>query len=143
MLRTLRRSTFAPTLRRLLAVLLGLCVSVAFAEPVLADSCDGDAPATAIGLHAGEIAARAGDVTPQPAALGASGEETSQSKGAPEHAVHLCHCAHTHGSTLTPRVAVPDRLVIVSVAPTAHGDRLPPSVTGEPQLRPPLALTAA
>lgn len=141
MLRTLRRSSHAPLLRRLLAVLLGVCVSVTITEPMFADSCDSDANAAQDAIHAASGAALG--------ALRAAGMEargdvgSSPSRDVPEHAVHLCHCAHVHGSTLSARTIMPDRLVVVSTAPASHPDRVPPSATTEPQLRPPRAERAA
>lgn len=58
------------------------------------------------------------------------------------HAIHLCHCAHTHGSTLTSRDIIVDRVQAVAVVVTSQSDRIPPSVRSEPQLRPPRTLIA-
>lgn len=141
MLRTLRRSTHAPLLRRLLAVLLGVCVSVTIAEPVFADSCDSDAIAAQDGMHAARRAA-VGDTT----ATGAIARDDSGSPGSrdvPEHAVHFCHCAHSHGSTPTARIGMPERIAFISAEPTPLLERRLASVTTEPQLRPPRAEGAA
>lgn len=136
MLRAIRCSPLAPTVRRLLAVLLLVCVSVAFAEPMIADSCDEDAQRSDV---AGEVSGMAS------AAMSALGREPAPQPGpsAPEHSLHLCHCTHVHGSTLTARHSVVERLQIVNTVRVTRSDRLPPSVIGEPQLRPPRLLRAA
>jgi hypothetical protein len=135
MLHALRRSPLAPTLRRLLAVLLGLCVSVTVAEPLIADPCDDPPAALAVGTTAPASAA----ATVVAVDLGSESGTTS----APDqHTMHLCHCAHTHGVTLTARHALPNRVEALTTAVSGQSDRLPSSVVGEPQIRPPRVLSA-
>lgn len=136
MLRTLRRSSLAPTLRRLIAVLLGLCVSLAFAEPMIADECeDGVAP---VAVEAG-----IGHKYAMAALKGVGSQSEPDRSTIPDgHTLHLCHCAHAHGGTLTARHAVTDRVRAVAVVVSSLSDRIPPSVVGEPQLRPPRVLAA-
>jgi hypothetical protein len=104
MLLTLRRS--APALRRFLAVLSALCVSVALAELMIAATLD-------------------------------SGTHRERSTVPDGHTIHLCHCGHAHNSTPTNRQHVPEPPHVMHLAFTAQSDRLPPSVVGERQLRPP------
>lgn len=137
MLRSLRRSTLAPTLRRLMAVLLAFCVSVAVAEPMIADSCDEDAQR----LEA--PTALAGTASAGMVAVSAAPASPTDPTGTPQHAFHLCHCAHAHGSTLTVQHDVAARLHLVAVVLAGRSDRRPPSVFQEPQLRPPRVLGAA
>ena len=136
MLRTLRRSSLSPSLRRLIAVLLGLCVSVAFAEPMTADRCEDVVPQLMVGTSAGEG-------FPQAVLMGVDSKSQPDRSQIPDgHALHLCHCAHAHGGTLTTRHTIPDRIQTVAVAVASHSDRIPPSAIGDPQLRPPRALIA-
>jgi hypothetical protein len=137
MLRSLRRCTLAPTLRRLMAVLLAFCVSVAFAEPMIVDSCDEDAPRS----EAPSVVTEMGSAGML--ALGAAPASPTDPTGTPQHAFHLCHCSHAHGSTLTARHDIAERVQLVVVVLAGRSDRRPPSVFQEPQLRPPRVLGAA
>ncbi len=136
MLRTLRRTSLAPTLRRLIAVLFGLCLSASFAEPMIADQCDEVTTQLSADASSGGIA-------PQAVVMRTDSESPRDGPTVPDgHTLHLCHCAHAHGSTLTTRHSIPDRMRAVVVARARQSDRLPPSVIGEPQLRPPRVLAA-
>ena len=128
MLLTLRRS--APALRRFLAVLSALCVSVALAELMIADACGEAVP------QFQSAAVDAGPSGPDAATLD-SGTHRERSTVPDGHTIHLCHCGHAHNSTPTNRQHVPEPPHVMHLAFTAQSDRLPPSVVGERQLRPP------
>ncbi len=136
MLRTLRRTSLAPTLRRLIAVLFGLCLSAAFAEPMIADQCDEVTTQLTTVVSAGSGVM-------QKVALDANSESPRDGTTVPDgHTLHLCHCAHAHASTLTTRHTMSDRVRAVVVLMASRSDRRPQSVTREPQLRPPRVLAA-
>lgn len=130
MLRALRTSFMALAFRRCIATVLALCVCMAFAEPLLADSCDDDAKS---------VSAQTQTV------IGAAGQTTnSVPLSAPAgHAIHVCHCVHSHVAPLGFRqqlAAVTEYPVNVRVL---NSDTTPPSVVQEPQLRPPRSLSVA
>lgn len=120
-----------------MAVLLAFCVSVAFAEPMIVDSCDEDAPRS----EAPSVVTEMGSAGML--ALGAAPASPTDPTGTPQHAFHLCHCSHAHGSTLTARHDIAERVQLVVVVLAGRSDRRPPSVFQEPQLRPPRVLGAA
>ena len=132
MLRLLRPSGSTPTLRRLVAALLVLMMGVACAEPLLADTCDGDAPRDHGAANTG------GDVI---GAADAPGSSTGDR--VPAHAVHVCHCTHAHGGTLADGYVITTRTRPVARASDSRSDRLPPSPALEPHLRPPAPPHAA
>ncbi len=133
----LRRSSCAPLLRRLMAAMLGLCLTVAGAEQWLADPCTDDGRA-AVAFGTGDTRGTGAlvmmDVDPQSAPGTTSAPD--------QHTIHLCHCAHGHGGTLATRHGPSDRLEIGATVVSGQSDRLPPSVALEPQLRPPRVLIA-
>ena len=134
MLRTLRRTSLAPTLRRLIAVPFGLCLSAVFAEPMIADQCDEVTTQLTADASSGGIA-------PPAVVMRADSESPRDGSTVPDgHTLHLCHCAHAHGSTLTTRHTIPVRVDAVTVVMARESDGIPPSVIGEPQLRPPRLL---
>ena len=136
MLRSLRRTSLALTLRRFIAVLIGLCLSAAVAEPMIADQCDEVTTQASANASSGSVVTQTVDVH-------VDSESTRNGTTVPDgHVLHLCHCAHAHSSTLTARHTIPDRVRTVVVVMASESDRRPPSVTGEPQLRPPRVLTA-
>ena len=145
MLRVLRPSGRPTALRRLVAALLWSVLGLTFgAEPLLADACDGDAPAAAVAAvvpHSdGPLLAGVPDAT----GISASDAPTSPADdGGPEHAVHVCHCTHAHGGTLADGYAVTARTRPVTTAVCWCPDRLPPSPAREPHLRPPVLPHAA
>lgn len=137
MLRTLRHSSSVPTLRRLLAAVLALCVSVAFAEPMIADDCDG-ASRSAMVLHAGDVDAAAAQLM----SVVGSDTPSDDAPASDQHTVHLCHCAHAHVGTLADVHTILEDVQMVSEIMVREAAQIPPSVSGEPQLRPPRLLTA-
>ena len=151
MFRLLRPSGSTPTLRRLVAALLVLMMGVACAEPLLADTCDGDAPREVVaGLlpHANEqaVIARAdlGAATAGGDVIGAADAPgSSTGDRVPAHAVHVCHCTHAHGGTLADGYVITTRTGPVARASDSRSDRLPPSPALEPHLRPPAPPHAA
>lgn len=178
MLRLLRRSGSPSALRRLVAFVLGVVLLASCVEPLLADSCDGDAPratadavlphvdgagmtaagrpgpavayatayevASAVANEVANVPARIGgmDVAPAADTLDAPDARPGGDR-TPEHAVHVCHCTHAHGGTLTDRYTLGTRTGPVARAVDARSDRLPPSPALEPQLRPPALPHAA
>ena len=139
MLRFLRPSRHLPLLRRLVAALLWSVLGLTMgAEPLLADACDGDAPAAAAAAvvpHTdGSVVANVLGAT----RIGGTDAPARAPDGSgPEHAVHVCHCTHAHGGTLTGGYALADRTRPVTSAVCRCPDRLPPSPALEPHLRPP------
>jgi hypothetical protein len=111
MLRFLRPSRHLPLLRRLVAALLWSVLGLTMgAEPLLADACDGDAPAAAAAAvvpHTdGPVVANVLGAT----RIGGTDAPARAPDGSgPEHAVHVCHCTHAHGGTLTGGYALADR----------------------------------
>ena len=109
MLRFLRPSRHLPLLRRLVAALLWSVLGLTMgAEPLLADACDGDAPAAAAAAvvpHTdGPVVANVLGAT----RIGGTDAPARAPDGSgPEHAVHVCHCTHAHGGTLTGLVQGP------------------------------------
>ena len=62
-------------------------------EPLFADTCDGDAPAAVVATVASHADLPAPALTASRGPLDSGGPA-----GVPvDHAVHLCHCTHTHG----------------------------------------------
>jgi hypothetical protein len=107
----------ASTPRRLAALAALLALGVFTSEPLVADVCDADGRGATWTL------------TPQAPAPG---------NAAPQHAVHVCHCAHGHaGSVASAQDAVAAPAVTASIAAPA-----PAAVRGPvspPRLRPPIA----
>lgn len=97
----------------------------ASAEAIIADACDGDAGGrVAVGTADGACVVRAN--------VPAGGPD------APSHAIHVCHCVHTHNGSVTAPFAV--------VVPSSHlarqtsvPGRLPPNRSLQPPQRPPLS----
>ena len=153
MLRALRTSVMALALRRCIAMVLTLCVCVAFAEPGLADSCDADA--TALRTQAASVQAASGQAgvsEVEPLQSGAQtaveivADRTSSSipaPSAPIHDIHVCHCVHAHVAPLGRRQMLSTVPTYPGLVRAMHSDRTPPSVVQEPQLRPPRALSVA
>lgn len=135
MLRTLRLSSSALTLRRLLAVLLAMCVSVAFVEPMIADGCDDVVTRVTNATHEGD----AGTVSL--VAVVDSDTPRNDAPASDQHTVHLCHCAHAHVGTLADGHTIHEDVEMMSESVVRHAGQIPPSVSGEPQLRPPRELT--
>ncbi|GLC28184.1 hypothetical protein [Roseisolibacter agri] len=155
MLRTLHRPGSPSALRRLLAFVLGVVLLAGCVEPLLADSCDGDAPQavaaavlphvdsplvrTAVaGLSGPAVAAaprgNAGiDVIAADLPGGRSGDDR-----APTHVVHVCHCTHAHAvspaTAEAPQVPRADHGRRLSDGPWSLLERALP-----PRLRPPIA----
>lgn len=139
MLPILRPSPRLSSLRRLVAALLWSVLGLTLgAEPLLADACDGDAPAAAVAavvphtdgpLLAGVLGATGITATEAPAG--------SEDGSSPEHSIHVCHCTHAHGATLTGGYVITARTRPVTTAVCRCPDRLPPSPALEPRLRPP------
>ena len=108
--------------RRACGWLLLLALTLVCVEPLLADSCDGDASAGR------EIATQTG---------GGSETPSPRQPEPPIHRAHLCHCAHVHvglpgfASAILVRAEIDLRV-------NALGDRVPLSPAVEPPLRPPL-----
>lgn len=154
MLRALRQAGSTTALRRLMALVLGVVLLAGCVEPLLADSCDGDAPrATADAASARvdgavPLTGSVGGVPADPSVRAeltvadASADGTSSDR-APEHAVHVCHCTHAHGGALSDRYALSTRTRPVAREVHSRSDRVPPSPALEPQLRPPAPLHAA
>jgi hypothetical protein len=133
MLRALRRSTPDPMLRRLMALLLGVCVSVMLAEPLIADQCDDLVSQSA-------TAGNAGGLTKRVVSVGVDRSPQSTDSEIPDgHALHLCHCSHVHSVTLATGQHITDRVDITDTTIVGHSVRLPSSVVVEPQRRPPRA----
>ena len=111
-----------PLARRLIAQLLLIFFGFFTAETVIADSCDGDASASALSISDSSAPDR-----------------SSESGGSvPAHAVHVCHCAHAHAGSLRAADSSDDS----SVSPQqVDGESVPTpmSTTPEPRLRPPVA----
>lgn len=108
--------------RRLIAAMLLVCASVTLVEPVFADSCDGDyatRPASAASMHAD------------------GGATIPSHDGIPGHAVHVCHCSHVHGVVVRAAQSALQPMSLVDVARVLVDVELPPSISQEPQLRPP------
>jgi hypothetical protein len=163
MLHVLRRSGSPSALRRLVAFVLGVVLLAGCVEPLLADSCDGDAPRATAGAvlpHVdGAVVTAAGRSGPAVAYAVAnvparnSGMDVVTAVDAPdrrpggdrtpEHAVHVCHCTHAHGGALSDRYALDTRTRPVARKVDSRSDRLPPSPALEPQLRPPALPHAA
>lgn len=152
MLRTLRLSGRPTALRRLLAALLWSVLGLTFgAEPLLADVCDGDAPAAAVAAlvphtDGATLAGTAGALPSTASVASVAAAEAPAGPvdgGGPEHAVHVCHCTHAHGSTLADGYAIRASTRPVTTAVCWCADRLPPSPALEPQLRPPVLSHAA
>lgn len=155
MLRIQHRSGSPSALRRLVAFVLGVVLLVGCVEPLLADSCDGDAPqavAVAVLPHVDSPLVRAGvaglsgpAIAEAPTGSAGSAVIAADLPGGrsgddrvPTHVVHVCHCTHTHA--VSPATAeAPPR------PPADHGRRLsdgPWSLLEralQPRLRPPIA----
>ena len=162
------RSGWTRRLHRALAVLVACSLALFQAESLIADVCDGDAtPAERVALarplsdlpvgadeasatQHGEAAGN--DVVRSAARLASRGARSrvdvvsaaptspEQSGGAvPVHAVHTCHCVHTHAGVLPRLDAVYVTVVATTTGVPALRSLAPPSVTRQPRLRPPLA----
>lgn len=155
MLRIQHRSGSPSALRRLVAFVLGVVLLVGSVEPLLADSCDGDAPQAVAGAvlpHVDSplvriaIAGLSGPAVAE-APTGSAGIDVigadlpggrSGDDRAPTHVVHVCHCTHTHAVS-------PATTGAPQGPPADHGPRLsdgPWSLLEralQPRLRPPIA----
>ena len=138
-----------------MAFVLGLVLLAGCVEPLLADSCDGDAPrdvAAAVLPHVDGALAEAAAGVPGSAVTDVPARTVStdgivtadatdgRARGdrAPEHAVHVCHCTHAHGGALPDRYALEMRMHPVTREVGSRSDRLPPSPALELHLRPPV-----
>ena len=87
-----------------------------------------------------------GSTSPAPTSATAAAVDPGPGSGttsAPDqHEMHLCHCAHAHGGTLTTQHVLPGRLDALATAVSGKSDRLPSSVVGEPEGRPPRVQSA-
>lgn len=108
--------------RRFVGALLMLAVALSLAEPLLADTCDGDGEALQV-MSASPV--------------GSPSAPDSGSPGAPVHGAHLCHCTHVHGGLPGIAFATPDADSVFQRPPRMKTSApLAPAV--EPRLRPPL-----
>ena len=105
--------------RRLAALLMLVATAAASAEAIVPDACDGDGAALRVMVSSADFSTEA--------PLGPL----------PSHALHLCHCSHTHaGATIAARksgVALPPAETLARAdesCPTGH--------VVEPPLRPPV-----
>lgn len=158
MLRVLRRPGSIVALRRLMAFVLGVVLLAGCVEPLLADSCDGDAPRAAAstvvahteggllvaGRIAGAVAGLRSGVSPSGDVIAADvSSGGTRNEQAPQHSVHVCHCTHAHGGALSDRFVLSTRTHPVAREGHERSDRLPPSPALEPHLRPPVLPHAA
>ena len=105
--------------RRLIGVFMILGFGALATEPLIADACDGDAPAS--------VAIAAQHEGPPPPGSGAPSG----------HTVHVCHCAHAHGYVLVTNEGTTAAAVLkAAVVFTAS---LPTDPSLDLQLRPPIA----
>ena len=116
----LSRPKILASLRRSAALLMLFATAAAGAEAVVPDECDGDGAALQVMVFSADLPTDA------------------PSGPLPSHALHLCHCSHSHaGATPAGRKA--------TVAPTAlqvilrADESFPTSQVAEPPLRPPAA----
>lgn len=135
-------------LRRLTAGMLGAALGLMLiVEPLLADVCDGDAPASARAAvipheDFGEARSAPGTQS-QVNVVGAALAGEDATPGIPAipngstHDVHVCHCVHVHGGTLGSRFALSASTVPDTDAVAPSAERVPPSAALEPPLRPP------
>lgn len=135
MLHALRTSFMALALRRGIATVLAMCVCMAFAEPMFADSCDDDAKATSAQTSVAPDGAGP-SVTISPNAT-----ESPASNANPAHTLHVCHCVHAHVAPLARRQTLAAAPEFVTSLRVMKSDTTPPSVVQEPQLRPPRTLS--
>lgn len=153
-LRASPRSTRPSLLRRLTAGVLWAVLGVTLiAEPLLADVCDGDAPAAArsaviphrdIGALGADHASDAQVmIVGTESAEGAERTELPARPPGSQHDVHVCHCVHSHGGTLSRRCTLGEATALDTDAVSVRGDRVPPSPALEPGLRPPALPRAA
>lgn len=117
--RAARRRVVA-IVRAFLARVMVVCVLAGISEPLLADSCSTHSDAVEAQLSLNDT------------------ESTDPLGGDATHAVHLCHCAHTHAGI--PRHA---SAVMLPTEPnagriTAASDDLRSGPPARPLLRPPL-----
>lgn len=134
-------------LRRLTASVLGAVLGVTLiAEPMLADVCDGDAPAAArlaVSSHPDVAPFLSGAGAARQIATVRSVENADDGPSIPaspsdtEHSVHVCHCVHAHGGTLGRRPTLNAPSVLNADMMALQGDRVPLSAALEPPLRPP------
>lgn len=106
--------------RRFAALLMLVATATARAETVVPDDCDGDGAALQV------IAFSADQSTDAPVGT------------LPSHALHLCHCSHTHAGAKS----AARRQTVASPAPQTvppADESLPTGHVVEPPLRPPAA----
>lgn len=85
--------------RRLLSLLLLVCFGYFNAEAAIADGCDGDG--VGVVTMPGDVHVTAAQSAPVP---------SDQSPRPAHNVVHVCHCAHAHGTlttTMPSRAGVP------------------------------------
>jgi len=119
-----------PGVRRIIAALLTWCFVFAVAEVRIADVHDGDASHAEVDLLTGTSHAT------QDVLGGHHGPASSADGG--DHALHVCHCTHTHAGVLAAsgmnlpvrEQALPERMA---------ADLLPPTVALDPPTHPPTA----
>lgn len=129
-------------MRRVVAACLTILFALSCAEALIADVCDGDEGGDPVATMA--AVATAQDATADggaSAGMPTAHLDDSTSDHVPSsdrpHGVHVCHCTHAHGGTLTLRTSVAAVTVSASEAHDPRSDRVPPSPALEPQLRPP------
>lgn len=121
-------------IRRLVSLVLALCFGLFSAEALVADVHDGDATHTEL-VSAAQATGHAAHVDGD----GGSGPH-ERAPGESGHSLHVCHCAHAHGSSWTrvSLIAPPATVQLAQQLPTT-GARAPSSDAPEPRLRPPIA----
>jgi len=142
------RSPRKSWLRRLTAgVLVAVLGVTLIGEPLLADVCDGDAPAAAreaVLPHSdlGSLGDSNASASPSRALRGVGGASSRSPSGPTvpsesQHDVHVCHCVHAHGGTLGRHLSLSQVPSLHSDATMLGAERVPPSAALEPPLRPP------
>lgn len=140
-------------LRRALALLLLVCLGQFMVEAAVADVHDGDATHEELvavdgAAHRdgpGAVNDRAPTCAQQDACAraphaGAPSESHSgeRAPGAPGHALHVCHCVHAHGATLSRVPTVAASTVDLGGVALPPVTLAPMSRALEPGLRPPI-----
>lgn len=134
--------------RRIVAMCLTVLFALSCAEALIADICDGDEGSSGVAtVAAGAVAQDATAEGAVSAGMPAAHLDDSTSDHVPAsdrpHGVHVCHCTHAHGGTLTLSTNVAAVTVPASEAHDPRSDRVPPSPALEPQLRPPASTLVA
>jgi hypothetical protein len=121
---------FPPTLRRPAALLGVMLLGVFVAEPLIADCCDRDGP--------GAVWSFSTVATPSPDGAAPTDPSSVPNGPTPDHAVHVCHCAHGHFGGVPQDRALYSTpgTVVLAVAPLVQ---VLPNTMLPPPLRPPIA----